>query len=194
MKMDVGEVFCELLSGLAIMALVLPILDLWGESSLSQSLKFVGRHTNVATLGGGLVLAYSLGLIMDAVGIAVGEWLYPKLYKRMKVKEPLAGDRKTFYEKSLPHVLEHREYEYAYLLAYTNLAIIAVPSVILWCVWMGLRCGWSCPLCIPIIFFICLEGALWKSIDFHLKQDAEITNAYTSADASKNFRGKEIGN
>lgn len=189
MKMDIGEVFCELLSGLAIMSLVLPLLDILGKSSLSQSTEFVGRHTNVAALGGALVLAYSLGLIMDAFGLAIGErWLYEFLEKKWASPEEydtLPEERQIFYARVLPHVLEHREYEFAYLLAYTNLAIIALPSVVVWgwCVWT--KFVWSFALLISVIFFIffiCLEWALLESITFYLNQDAEITRAYTSAD------------
>jgi len=185
MKMDIGEVFCELLSGLAIMFLLLPFLDLFKIRSISQSLEFISQHNGAAELAGALVAAYCLGLIMDAVGIAIGEkWLYPQLHKRVKEKEPCTYERKAFYEKTSAHLLQHREYEYAYLLAYTNLLIIAVPSVILWCAWT-VKFGRSCAPFVIVSVFIFLEWSLWESIKFHLKQEVEITRAYVVTEADK---------
>lgn len=193
MKMDIGEVFCELLSGLAIMFLALPLLDLFKISSLSQSLMFVGRHYGAAELAGALVLAYSLGLIMDAFGLAIGErWLYGLLEEAPPEEnesspteyDTLPEERNAFYAKVLPHVLEHREYEYAYLLAYTNLIIVAVPAGGLWCAWAFIRCGWQWSLFMAFVFII-LVWALKDSIKFYLNQDAEITRAYTSEDAKE---------
>jgi len=171
---DLNKTFCEVLSSLAIMSLSPPLLDLLGKKSLWDFWHFA-RSLEATQLAGILILAYMLGLIMDAIGIALGEWfLYRWLYnERATLKEW------ALYYKNLSSadVFGYGEDEWAYLTTYTNLLIIAVPAWLLWTIWTACKYGWLWAL-IPTAFFFCLGSVFVKSVRWFLELDAEITKAW----------------
>ena len=83
---NISEVFCEVLSGLAIMVSLIAILDVIGTSSIGNTVELFSSNFDVATLGGLIFLAYVMGLLMDAVGLVIGD-LFLELFWTHSRKE-----------------------------------------------------------------------------------------------------------
>ena len=71
---NVAEIFCELLSGFAAIFLVIVLLDVFGTSCLRQSLTLIVSKGSATAIAGAVLVAYLVGLVVDAVGLAVGGW------------------------------------------------------------------------------------------------------------------------
>ena len=79
---NISEVFCEVLSGLAIMVSLIAILDVIGTSSIGNTVELFSSNFDVSTLGGLIFLAYVMGLLMDAVGLVIGDLFLDSLARR----------------------------------------------------------------------------------------------------------------
>ncbi len=174
-EISVAEVFCEVLSGLAIMFSMIPLLDVIGKSCIHQSFTFIGKNLSATAIGGALVLAYILGLVMDTIGLAVGEWFLDRFLCK---DPPSAEEIATFWKKVPAHVLGYRDTQWAYVSAYRNLAILALPAGILCCCSVGSNYGWIWAL-VPLVGMIILELALLKTIEVLLKIYYLITTSTT---------------
>jgi len=174
-EISVAEVFCEVLSGLAIMFFMIPLLDVIGKSCIHQSFTFIGKNLSATAIGGILVLAYILGLVMDTIGLAVGELF---LDRWLCKDSPSAEEKATFWKKVPAHVLGYRDTQWAYVSAYRNLAILALPGGILWCWSIGSKygCIWALG---PLVGMIILELVLLKTIAVLLKIYCGITKSTT---------------
>ena len=164
-EISVAEVFCEVLSGLAIMFFMIPLLDVIGNSCIHQSFTFIGKNLSATAIGGALVLSYILGLVMDTIGLAVGECF---LDRRLCKDAPSGEEIAIFWKKVPKHVLGYRDTQWAYVSAYRNLAILAFPGGTLWCWAIGSSFGWIWAL-VPLVGVIILEVALLKTIAVLLK-------------------------
>jgi len=168
---NVAEVFCEVLSGLAIMFFVIPFLDIIGSSTVCNSFAFIGKNISATTIGGILILAYILGLVMDAIGLAVGEWFLDNLLCK---DSPSKEETAALWKNVSSHVLEYRDTQWAYTSVYRNLFILTVPGGLLWCWYIWNKFGWF-PGASVLIGVIFLELALLKSIKTLLKIYVVIT-------------------
>jgi len=157
---NITEVFCEILSGVAIMFYVIPFLDLIGVSYISQSFAFIAKNLSMPTIFGVLILAYIIGLVMDAIGLAVGECFLDSLLCKVA---PTKGERAAFWKNVSSHVLGYHDTQWAYISAYRNLAILTVPGGLLWCWFMGNNYSWVPAIAVLLGVFI-LEFAFLKSI------------------------------
>jgi hypothetical protein len=168
---NVAEVFCEVLSGLAVMFFVIPLLDIIGTSSISSIFPFMCKNLSATTIGGALVLAYILGLLMDAIGLAVGEWFLDSLLCK---DYPSIEETAAFWKSVSSHVLGYRDTQWAYASAYRNLAILTVPGGLLWCWCVGNNYGWILGIT-ALTGMIFIEVALLKSLSVLLRIYVAIT-------------------
>lgn len=176
---NVAKVFCEVLSGLAIMFFVIPLLDLIGTRSICESFTFIWKNLSATTIGGTLILAYILGLVMDALGLAVGEWfLNGLLYK----EEASENEKAEFWKNVSSHVLAYRDTQWTYTSAYRNLAILTVPGGVFWFLCVGKNYGWFSAIFV-ILGMIVMEVVFLKSIAELLKIYDRITRAAAAVEA-----------
>jgi len=174
-EISVAEVFCEVLSGLAIMFFVIPLLDVTGKSCIHQSFLFIGKNLSATTIGGALVFAYILGLLLDTIGLAIGEWF---LDSWLCKDRPSKEETETFWKKVPAHVLGYRDTQWAYVSAYRNVAILAAPGGLLWCWSIGSKYGWIWAF-VTLLGTLILEVALLKTIAVLLKIYFRITKSTT---------------
>ena len=163
--LNVAEVFCEVLSGLAVIFFVIPLLDIIVTISICKTFAFICKNLSATTIGGALVLAYILGLLMDAIGLALGEWFLDSLLCR---DSPSTEEAAAFWKSVSSHVLAYRDIQWAYASAYRNLAILSVPGGLLWCWYVGNNYGWILGIAV-LLGVIFLEVVLLKSVAVLLK-------------------------
>lgn len=170
---NITEIFCEVLSGLAIFFFLMPLFDVIGISSISSSLNFLVVNFNVTMVATLLFLSYIVGLVMDAIGLAVGELFLDRwLCKDSLTKE----ERAAFLKNVSSHVLGYRDTQWAYASAYRNLAILMIPGGLLWVWCIGSSYGWKFAAGV-LLCIIILELSLLKSIAILLKLYVFITKS-----------------
>ena len=79
MKVAITEVFCEILTGLATSLVVLTLLDWLHIVTFEQAWIAAKQCPGFATLTGVLIVAYLLGVVLDAFGLVFdsvfGDWI-----------------------------------------------------------------------------------------------------------------------
>jgi hypothetical protein len=123
------EAFCEVLAGLALLLLAVPLLDISHVLPLETFFTAVLQNLRLATLGSILIVAYLMGAIFDAVGMATDELLLAHL---LSVNPLTEAERKKFWCDVKEHVLRYRDCQWAWYSCYRNLLIILFPTAILW--------------------------------------------------------------
>lgn len=133
-ELNLVDVFCEVLSGLCLLALALPCLDIAG-TDLRLVIPWLASQASAGAVAGVLIAAYMLGLVVDALGLAVGgclearwEWLHPK------ADEPSSEETRAFYRNASPQLHGYRDRQWAYASLYRNLLILLPIGTALWCV------------------------------------------------------------
>ena len=145
-SVNISEVFCEILGGVSILVYLIPLIDLLGLANLDESFHFIADNLSASGLAIVVVVAYLLGLLMDAVGLVADEMLFDKLHSE---DPPSAANRKAFWKNAPESVIEYRDTQWAYFSAYRNLAIIGIPGGILWV--LSIWCNYG--VILGLIFF-----------------------------------------
>jgi hypothetical protein len=140
--LDVTQVFCEVLTGLAFFFVILSVLSLTGSHAVHDVALYAASKLTIASLGAILVIAYLVGTMMDAVGLALDQLF---LYRLVARDEPSEEERAKFWKNVNQHVLAYREAQWTYFSCYRNLFILFVPGSILWTliVWNNIGPYWG---------------------------------------------------
>jgi len=160
-EINIGEVFCEILSGFTVILLVIPLLDLTQYSNLEKTSEFIFRHFNGATLAGGIAVCYLLGLIMDAVGLGVGESFLDSWVKREGA--PTEDERNRFWQETSAHALNYRNKQWAYYSTYRNLFLLLIPGGIFWVLALFLH-GKAALAFWLVLLLIFIEWCFWRTM------------------------------
>ena len=158
-ELSLAETFCEVLSGLALLTILLPLLDILEYSTLANSLYYIVSHITLSNVGLLAIISYLLGLILDAFGLGIGEVFLDKLV----AKNP-PGDAETeqFWRNVSEHVLRYRDHQWTYYSCYRNLFIIFPFASVLFLVCILLRYQtWHL---IFVLAVVPIEWALWRSM------------------------------
>ncbi len=132
---NLTEMFCEVLGGLGLAFLLVPIFDLTDIYKMKDLFPALLAKLDWAVLGSILVLAYLAGAIVDAFGLAADELLLGKLVIKDKLTDVEAT---AFWKTAKEHVLKYRDHQWAWYSCYRNLFILFLPSAILW-TWVVVR-------------------------------------------------------
>ncbi len=173
MKVAVTEIFCEIISGLALALLVLAFLD-WQEIYVFEKLwEAVKPALGLTLFTIILVGAYLLGVVLDAVGLVFDE-LFDN---RICSDEPTSQEMKLFWNKAGEHVFEYRDNVWAYYFCYRNLFILVLPSMICWFGALRHRglFGWAWSVAVTIFL---MGIVLFVSMRILLKLYYEITKSF----------------
>ncbi|MGO9119822.1 MAG: hypothetical protein ACLQPD_19695 [Desulfomonilaceae bacterium] len=185
---NVAEIFCELLSGFAAIFLVIVLLDVFGTSCLRQSLTLIVSKGSATAIAGAVLVAYLVGLVVDAVGLAVGGWFLDSWlcqepssdekekdgFLVCKESEPSPEEVARFWTKVPRHVLAYRDHQWAYVSAYRNLLILAVFIGFFLC-WPLCRSLGCVGVLYSVLGTLVLELVLCKSVSLLLKLYYKIT-------------------
>lgn len=159
-EINVGEVFCEILSGSAILLVIVAVLDLTNIQSVDATVVAVVNTLSGADVVVVLVVSYLLGLLMDAIGFAMGELFLDQWVGLTQLTEE---EFKKFWRTVPPHVLRYRNVQWSYYSAYRNLLVLGVPGGLLWVALAWCKIG----LCGALVVFggvTALAAAFRKSM------------------------------
>jgi hypothetical protein len=118
--LDITQVFCEVLTGLGCLSVILSIFILIGSYSIKDIVVFAGAKLTIAGLGAISATAYIVGTMVDAVGLAVDSLCFDRLIYK---EPPSEVERKHFWNTVSAHVLAYRETQWTYYSCYRNLFI-----------------------------------------------------------------------
>ncbi|MEW6667680.1 MAG: hypothetical protein AB1512_20925 [Thermodesulfobacteriota bacterium] len=169
----VAEVFCEILSGIVLAAVIVPFLVIRGVADIPSITAFMGKHMNAATLTMAIAACYFLGLIMDAVGLAVGERC---LDSRVCKDAPSSEEMQLFWKAVPEHVLTYRDTQWAYYSMYRNLFLLLIPGSLLWCCVAWAHSGWLWGL-LTLVASALLELCFWRTMKCLLELYYTITKS-----------------
>ena len=158
--LDITQVFCEVLTGLGCLSVILSIFILIGSYSFKDIVVFAGAKLTIAGLGAILAAAYIVGTMVDAVGLALDSLCFDRLI----VKEPPSGvERKHFWNTVSAHVLAYRETQWTYYSCYRNLFILFVLGGVLWTIviWKTVGTRWGV---IGALAFLGLEASFFVTM------------------------------
>ena len=173
-KINLTEVFCEVMSGLALLITIIPLLDILKYSNLCDTISYISLNISLSNFGILIVVCYILGLLFDAIGLTIGELFLDNLvYKNL----PSENEIKSFWQKITPHVLNYRDTQWAYYSCYRNLFIIFIPGTFLWTIVLWNSLHWYLGFLI-LIMFIILEFIFYFSMKVLLKIYYEITKSF----------------
>jgi len=156
---NLTEVFCEVLGGGLAIALAIALLDLTGYINVIQLIK----KSTSASLGNITVVligCYFVGLLVDAVGLTVGELFFDGLVGTEK--SPSSDQVRQFWQSADEHVLRYREIQWAFYSAYRTVLLLLIPGTIVFSLevwkytnfWLGLT---------STVLFVVLEASLFFS-------------------------------
>ena len=102
MKINLADIFCEVLSGLALFLNIIPLLDILDLATISKSLTYVSSKMTLSNVTVFVVACYVLGLLIDAVGLA-----FDRIFSFvLEDKSPPSYTQRSNYWKSVtPQVL-----------------------------------------------------------------------------------------
>jgi pimeloyl-ACP methyl ester carboxylesterase len=184
--LNLSQVFCEILSGFALSFSVLPMLDVLQICSFDQIISWIGSLDG-AIFVIALVLFYIMGLLIDAVGLAIGESFLDNL---LNANPPSKEDRAAFWKNVPAHLLNYHDRQWTYYSAYRSLFILFIPGGISW-IWMvwkkwGVHYGF-----LVGIFFVIIEFALYRTLIALLNLYYDITKSFNTAQAINKAKGKK---
>lgn len=131
MKVTIKEMFCEIMSGLALLLVIVPALDWCDIFTLEEFWQLVTSKIDLVTLTGVIVVAYLAGILLDAFGLIADDWL-GLLGKWFGGDEPTDQQSKNFWTKADVHVFAYRNNIWAYYFCYRNLFTLMIPATICW--------------------------------------------------------------
>lgn len=172
MKINPKEIFCELLSGMGMILLIIPIVLLLDIASLDDLMAFLNDKNNFLPLLTGLtILSYVLGILMDAVGLALGYLVIDKL---VGGKEPTSNEYRKYWKNVTQELSGFREQQWTYYSCFRNLSINLIPAGGLWFIVL-IQQGSTAIAFVVIISTVIIELSLIKSMEILLKLYYQIT-------------------
>jgi len=173
MKVAITETFCEILTGLATILMLIAWLDWLNIVPFDQTLAAAKAYSGFATLTGVLIAAYLFGVILDAFGL-----VFDRLFADLVFSDNTTADNiKGFWTNANAHVLAYRDSVWAYYFCYRNLLILVPPALLgtvgsLWCRQLS---GWAWFAAIALIV---LAFILYFSMQTLLKLYYDITRSF----------------
>ncbi len=171
---NLTNIFCEVLSGLGIITFLIPLLDILNCYTLKETLAFIIDKTTLANFGILLFLCYTLGLLFDAIGLAIGDLFLDDLSNKDTPTDVQISD---FWKNANSHVLNYRDIQWAYYSCYRNLFIIFAPGSIVWAIAIWKNFNWYSAI-ITLILLGVFEWILFYSMKTLLKLYYTITKSY----------------
>jgi hypothetical protein len=174
--LDIRAVFCEVVSGLAFLGLLTPILELCTDQSLSSIIAIARDNFTLGNIAAILILAYLIGIIMDAIGFSLGELFLDRL---ACPQEPADKNFDTFLVRTPPHILRYRDIQWEYFSCYRNLFILTFPNAILWSIaaWRLYQSVWIVLIILAVSFLLAV--VLFQAMGGLIRLYYGITSIYS---------------
>lgn len=157
---DIREVFCEILGGALFLSLLFVIVSFGGLIDMQVLAAALAPRITLGLVTGGLIVSYLVGLLVDAIGLALGElfaddWINGET-------QTITTTTAEFWKKVPEHVLTYRDLQWTYFSTYRNMLLLLMPGVVLFplLVYKNLGLCWAVSVALLILF---LMWSLWRS-------------------------------
>jgi len=154
---SIPEVFCEIISGLAVMLAAPVLLRVLGFQGVLE--RICSAEPTALTAAVVVVTAYLVGLLMDAIGMCLGEWFLDGLLGDEGLSQEVQA---KFWRGVTPHVLQYRDTQWAYYSAYRNLLILGLIVGPLWIVSFAVD-GRIREAVAVLVVAVVLEYSFWRT-------------------------------
>jgi hypothetical protein len=125
--LDLGALFCEVTSGLAAALVVLAVWDWLSPEHASRMVEWIWLNHSLGLLTTVLLLAYVLGLVVDAVGLLFDALVVANVKWFGLETTPAAT---AFRMKASAHVFSYWKEQWAYYSCYRNLLMALLVGVV----------------------------------------------------------------
>ena len=126
--LNLAEVFCEVLGGGLAISLIVAFLNLCGWINVVALLKDM-TSASIGTVTFALIGSYLAGLLVDAVGLAIGEGWFDQLLN--VGEQPSDAQYKLFWQKAAEHVVQYRENQWTFYSAYRTTFLLLIPGTVI---------------------------------------------------------------
>jgi hypothetical protein len=150
------DLFCEILSGILGILVTLLILDSFGYVEIEEIFKKITIDISFLTIL--IVASYFIGLFIDAIGLAFGEWFLDELIATEDYPDNSA--MKIFNSKSSEHIAAYRYRQWKYYSLYRNLLILIVIGLPFYIIKMCDVLNWRIAVTSSILIIFLLVSIL----------------------------------
>lgn len=144
--LDIGGLFCEVLSGVVALLIIVGALDLTNQVDLGSLVLYATANTSGWTIAGLMIGAFLAGIIVDAVGTTFDELVVAKMPWLTRVLKYDAGVMpRLFYATATQQQLEYWRDQWGYFSCYRNLLALS-PFWVVIAVALAVKyggCGWA---------------------------------------------------
>jgi hypothetical protein len=173
---NINDVFCEIIGGLVFLLIIPPLLSICNSHySLPNTYIFFIQHLKLFNIVFLFTIAYVFGLMIDCVGLAIGELFLDKLI----IKDDVTFMNKNDLWKNVSeHVLRYRERQWDFYCCYRNIFILLIPNFIIWTIACKPIVGLSW-LCYGIPTLVIFYGCLLMTMKALLRLYNEIAKSFS---------------
>jgi hypothetical protein len=126
---DLAQVFCEVLSGLAGILLVVGALDATYLMPIGEVSKWLTTELTFTEVTGIFLIAYFIGLVVDAFGLLFDKAVIDR-WEVVKTQD--LSHLGPFYRHAPEHVFGYWKEQWTYFSCYRNLLMCLLPGTVVW--------------------------------------------------------------
>jgi hypothetical protein len=163
--LNLGELFCEVLGGALAISLAVALLDLLGALEVAPLLRRAAA-TSAGEITAVLIGSYLVGLLVDAVGLCVGEWCFDRTV--LGKKPPKLEQLRPYWQIAPEHVMKYRAHQWTFFSAYRAAFLLLLPGAVVFplVIWKYATVSWAAGV---LLLIIGLEVSLFASAKCLLK-------------------------
>lgn len=178
--LDLSQVFCEILGGLAGIFWALGALDLSGLYSVRDSWCWASKYASFSGLTAFLVFSYLIGIIVDAFGLVFDK----VITDHWELSKKHSGiSRSEFYKSAEAHLFSYWKEQWTYFSCYRNLFMVMIPGLITWPLLVNKYLG-CFAASVTFILSVIVAVVLWLAMQTLLKLYHCIPSHYSSSFSS----------
>lgn len=165
-SLNLSELFCEVLSGFLAILLAIVLADLFHLFPLRQAASALLTNLELGPITLVLVCSYLAGLLVDALGLTLGEW---KLDAWMQTVSGNCNSRQ-YWQTAAAHAVTYREHQWAFYSMYRNILILLAIGVIPFVLVVSKYAGYvasSCTFLAFLILAMCMFFAGRATLDLY---------------------------
>jgi hypothetical protein len=174
MKISLTEMFCEILTGIIVLLIIVGWLCWFDVISIKSIWEVVKSNIKLEIVIVFLVCTYFIGTLFDVIGL-VFDNIFDKL---ISPEVPSDKDISNFFKNTSVHVLSYRDNIWAYYFCYRNMFILSIPACIGLC-GLILAAKKISLVIICIIITVLIDIAILNSMRTLLRLYYKITKSYS---------------
>ena len=119
------ELFCEIFSGLYTLLIITLIFDCFGYLDIIKTIQGI-MTLPIFTIT--IVCSYLIGLIVDAIGLSLGEWFFDEWVSN-EDDTPTKEEYAKYYKSVSETSAKYRDLQWSYYSLYRNIFLLSVVGI-----------------------------------------------------------------